>query len=98
MTLLTIKDLNLGEKKIQEIANKLNWSVEEVLACDDFHTESSALSMIAWIYEDVSSGDIISNLNLLEVINPQVSLFENFLLHHENVFFINNDCYLFFYV
>lgn len=97
MTLSTIKDLNLGEKKIQEIANKLNWSVEEVLACDDFHTESSALSMIAWIYEDVSSGDILSNLNLLEVINPQLSLFENFLLHHENVFCVD-DWYLFFYV
>lgn len=97
MTLSTIKDLNLGEEKIQEIANKLNWSIEEVLECDDFHTENSALSMITWIYEDVSSGDILSNLNLLDVINPQASLFENFLLHHENVFCVD-DWYLFFYV
>lgn len=97
MTLSTIKDLNLGEEKIQEIANTLNWSVEDVLEHDDFHTENSALSMMAWIYEDVSIDDILNNLNSLEVINPQLSLFENFLLHHENVFCVD-DWYLFFYV
>ena len=41
MTLSTIKDLNLGEEKIQEIANQLNWSVEDVLECDDFHAEKT---------------------------------------------------------
>ena len=98
MTLLTIKDLNLSDEKIQEIANKLEWSIEDVTECDDFHTENNALSMIQWIYDDVNSNDIISNLRNLSVINPQLSLFDNFLLHHANVFLIDENCYLFFYV
>lgn len=97
MTLSTIKDLNLGEEKIQEIANQLNWSVEDVLECDDFHAEKNAVSMMKWVHEDMSGEDIIDELCELEIVNPQLSLFENFLLHHENVFSVD-DWYLFFYV
>lgn len=97
MTLLTIKDLNLGEEKIQEIANKLNWSVKDVLKCDDFHTENSALGMLEWIYEGDGSNTVLYALNETKVIDPTLSLLENLLLNQESVFSIDGG-YLFFYV
>ena len=53
--------------------------------------------MMKWVHEDMSGEDIIDELCELEIVNPQLSLFENFLLHHENVFSVD-DWYLFFYV
>lgn len=96
--LTTIKDLNLSEEKIQEIAKTLGWSIQDVLECDDFHTTNSALSMMKWMYDEASGCDILDRLDSLNVMNPQLSLFENFFLHHEHIFFISDDCYLFFYI
>jgi hypothetical protein len=97
-TLLTIKDLNLGEeKKIQEIASKLDWSVESVLECDDFHTENSALDMLEWIYEGDGANTVLYALDEAKVIDPTLSLLENLLLNQESVFSIDGG-YLFFYI
>ena len=82
---------------VQGIANKLGWSVEDVLECDDFHMTELAVDMMAWIFEDSRVETIMDYLNDSFVIDPKLSLLENLLLSKENIFEIDGG-YLFFYV
>ncbi len=97
MEVTTIKDLNLDEFTVQGIANKLGWSVEDVLECDDFHMTELAVDMMAWIFEDSRVETIMDYLDDSYVTDPKLSLLENLLLSKHNVFEIDGG-YLFFYV
>ena len=97
MEVTTIKDLNLDEFTVQGIANKLGWSVEDVLECDDFYTTELATDMMAWIFEDSRVETIMDYLDDSYVTDPKLSLLENLLLSKHNVFEIDGG-YLFFYV
>lgn len=93
----TIKDLNLGMEKIQEITTSLKWTINELLECDDFHVEDSIEDMLNWIYEGATPNILFNMMGDMKVINPNISLLDNLLLNMENVFIID-DGYLFFYV
>lgn len=96
---MKIKDLNLNEKVIQNIAKTLNRSVEDVVECKeyDYHIEKDALSMLKWLYDDLSGDEVVHVLTNMKVINPQLSLFENFLLNHECIFKVKENCWLYLY-
>ena len=97
MEVTTIKDLNLDEFTVQGIANKLGWTIEEVLECDYFHTTELAIDMMTWIFEDSRVGTIMDYLDDSFVIDPKLSLLENFILNKSNIFEIDGG-YLFLYV
>lgn len=97
MGTIKIKDLNLDELVVQGIANKLGWSVEDVLKCDDFYITELATDMMAWIFEDSRVESIMDYLDDSYVTDPKLSLLENLLLSKHNVFEIDGG-YLFFYV
>ena len=97
METMTIKDLKLDELVVQDIANSLGWSVEEVLECDDFYTTELATDMMAWIFEGSRVESIMDYLDDSYVTDPKLSLLENLLLSKHNVFEIDGG-YLFFYV
>ena len=97
MEIIKIKDYGLDDLVVQGIANKLGWSVEDVLECDDFHMTELAVDMMAWIFEDSRVETIMDYLNDSFVIDPKLSLLENLLLSKENIFEIDGG-YLFFYV
>lgn len=97
METIKIKDYGLDDLVVQGIANKLGWSVEDVLECDDFHMTELAVDMMAWIFEDSRVETIMDYLNDSFVIDPKLSLLENLLLSKENIFEIDGG-YLFFYV
>ena len=97
MEIIKIKDYGLDDLVVQGIANKLGWSVEDVLECDDFHMTELAVDMMTWIYEDSGVETIMDCLDDSYVIDPKLSLLENLLLSKENIFEIDGG-YLFFYV
>ena len=97
MEIIKIKDYGLDDLVVQGIANKLGWSVEDVLECDDFYTTELATDMMAWIFEDSRVETIMDYLDDSYVIDPKLSLLENLLLSNENIFEIDGG-YLFFYV
>ena len=97
METIKIKDYGLDDLVVQGIANKLGWSVEDVLECDDFHMTELAVDMMAWIFEDSRVETIMDYLDDSFVIDPKLSLLENLLLSKENIFEIDGG-YLFFYV
>lgn len=97
MEIIKIKDYGLDDLVVQGIANKLGWSVEDVLECDDFHMTELAVDMMTWIYEDSGVETIMDCLDDSYVIDPKLSLLENLLLSNENIFEIDGG-YLFFYV
>ena len=97
METIKIKHLGLDELVVQGIANRLEWSVEEVLECDDFYTTELAKDMMAWIFEDSSAEYIMDYLDCSFVVDPKLSLLENLILNKNNIFEIDGG-YLFFYV
>ena len=96
---MKIKDLNLNEEVIQTIAKTLNRSEEDIVECEehDYHIEKDALSMLKWLYDDLSGDEVVHVLTNMKVINPQLSLFENFLLNHECIFKAKENCWLYLY-
>lgn len=89
----TIKELDLDINVIEKISKTLDWTIDEVLECDDFHIEGSVLDMLSWVYDGEIPTDALEKMT---VHDPNVSLLENLLLNHENIFNTGTD-YLFIY-
>lgn len=89
----TIKGLDLDINIIEKISKTLEWTIDEVLECDDFHIEDSVLDMLSWVYDGKIPTDALEKMT---VHDPNVSLLENLLLNHENIFNTGTD-YLFIY-
>lgn len=92
-----LKELNLSNEIVEDIANKLKKPVNKILK-SEVYTTSDFLSMAQWIREhDKDAFTLIDELDCAYVVDPSKSLLENYLLQTGQVFEID-DYILFVYI
>lgn len=94
---MNLKELNLSNKIVADIANKLQKTVDKILK-SEVYTTSDFLSMAKWIKEyDKNAFTLIDELDCSYVVDPSKSLLGNYLLQTGQVFEID-DYILFVYI